>query len=113
MKRIIKGDKVIVTTGRSKGHIGVVNKVLDHYVVVDGANLIHKAVKPNPNIQDKGGIKTFESPVHSSNVALYDPNSKKRSKVSFRIEEKDGKKIKVRYYKQSNMVVESRGEVND
>jgi large subunit ribosomal protein L24 len=113
MKRIIKGDKVIVTTGRSKGHIGVVSKVLDQYVLIDGANLIHKAVKPNPNIQEKGGIKTLESPLHSSNVALYDPNSKKRSKVAFRFQEKDGKKIKVRYYKQSNNIVETRGEVND
>lgn len=107
MKRIIKGDKVKVRAGKSKGHIGRVLSVDGDFVVVEGANLVHKTVKPNPNIQEKGGIKTIEAPIHCSNVALYDSESQGHSKVGYRVEVVDGVSKKVRYYKKSNKIVES------
>ena len=54
MKRIKTGDTVIVITGKSKGHVGKVTRVLGEDVIVEGANLIKKHVKPNPRFGTKG-----------------------------------------------------------
>lgn len=106
MNRIKSGDTVIVIAGKSKGHVGKVVRVLDKGVVIEGANLIKKHVKPNPQLEQKGGIITKEAPVHVSNVALYNPVSKKADKVGFKFLEKDGNKQKVRYFKSNNEVVD-------
>ena len=106
MKRIRKGDTVIVTVGKSKGHIGTVLKAFADNVLVEGANMIKKHVKPNPQLDEKGGIKSFEAPIHVSNVALYNPVTKKADKVGFKMVEKDGKAHKVRYFKSNNEVVD-------
>lgn len=106
MKRIKKNDTVIVSTGKSKGHIGKVLRVIDNKVIVEGANMVHKAVKPNPQVNEKGGIRTMEAPIDTSNVALYDETTKKAGKVGFRLVEKDGKAIKVRYFKASNQDID-------
>lgn len=105
MKRIQSGDLVIVTTGKSKGHIGTVVKVHGHKVTVEGANLIKKHVKPNPQLNEKGGILTREAPIDVSNVALYNPTTKKADKVGFKYLEKGDSKQKVRYFKSNNEVV--------
>jgi len=46
-------------------------------VVVAGLNLIKKAVKPNPQTGQEGGIITKEAPIHASNVMLIDPSTQK------------------------------------
>ncbi|PJD90514.1 MAG: 50S ribosomal protein L24 [Legionella sp.] len=107
MNRIRAKDKVIVTTGRSKGHIGVVQKVSDNKVWVEGANLIKKHVKPNPQLEQKGGIVTQESALHISNVALYNAATEKADKIGFRFADKNGKKVKVRYFKSNNELVDA------
>lgn len=104
MKRIRKGDKVIVTTGKSKGHIDEVISVSDDKVIVKGANLLKKHVKATP--QREGGIISMEGSLDISNVAHYNPSSKKADKVGFRFEEKDGKSIKVRFYKSNNELID-------
>lgn len=106
MKRIKKGDEVIVITGKSKGHIGKVLKVIDNKVLVDGANLVKKHVKPNPHIQQEGGIVSREAAVHVSNVAMYNPATKKADKVGFRFVEQNGLTTKVRYFKSNNEVID-------
>ncbi|WP_419421130.1 50S ribosomal protein L24 [Legionella sp. D16C41] len=106
MKRIRSGDTVIVITGKSKGHIGKVNRVFGDSVIVEGANLVKKHVKPNPQANDKGGIRSIEAPLHISNVALYNPTAKKADKVGFRFIEKDGKTYKIRYFKSNDEVVD-------
>lgn len=107
MKRIQSKDKVIVTTGKSKGHIGVVRSVKGDKVFVEGANLIKKHVKPNPQLEKKGGIIEKEAPIHVSNVALYNPATSKADRVGFRFVEKNGKNVKVRYFKSNNEMVEA------
>lgn len=107
MKRIRKSDTVIVTTGKSKGHIGKVLNIVDDKLCVDGANLIKKHVKPNPNINQEGGIITKESFMHISNVALYNPVAQKADKVGFRYIDKNGSKIKVRYFKSNEALVDT------
>lgn len=106
MKRIRKGDTVIVIAGKSKGHIGVVARVVDQKVVVEGANMMKKHVKPNPQLEQKGGIVAKEAPLDVSNVALYNPVTKKADKVGFKFLEKDGNPHKVRYFKSNNEVVD-------
>lgn len=107
MKRIRKGDEVIITAGKSKGHIGKILKVIKDKVVVSGGNLIKKHVKPNPQKQDsKGGIETREAPIHQSNVSHYDPITKKAGKVGFKDLEIDGVVKKVRYFKSNNEIID-------
>ena len=106
MKRIKSGDTVVVITGKSKGHVGKVARVIGEKIVVEGANLIKKHVKPNPQLEQTGGIVTKEAPLNVSNVALYNPMTKKADKVGFRYLEKDGNMHKVRYFKSNNEVVD-------
>ncbi|CDZ78082.1 50S ribosomal protein L24 [Legionella massiliensis] len=106
MKRIKSGDTVIVIAGKSKGHVGTVMRVFGNNVIVEGANLIKKHVKPNPQLDQQGGIITREAALDASNVAIYNPVSKKADKVGFKYLEKDGKKQKVRYFKSNNEVID-------
>ena len=91
MQRIKQGDDVIVLVGKDKGRRGKVESVLDDRVIVDGINLVKKHAKGNPQMGDPGGIQEKEMPVHISNIALFNPATKKGERVGFRINE-DGKK---------------------
>ena len=95
MKRIRKGDEVIVIAGKAenKGQRGTVLKVANDYVVVDGINHVFKHVKPNRQLQTEGSIVKKEAPIHISNVMLFNPSTGKGDRVGFKIE--DGKKIRV------------------
>ncbi|BCA94018.1 50S ribosomal protein L24 [Legionella antarctica] len=107
MKRIRTGDEVIVIAGKSKGHVGKVLRVLVDSVVVEGGNLIKKHVKPNPQKpENKGGIITREAPLHVSNVAHYNPITKKADKVGFKYLEDDGVSKKVRYFKSNDEIID-------
>lgn len=107
MKRIRTGDEVIITAGKSKGHVGKVLRVNDDSVVVEGGNLIKKHVKANPQQpENKGGIITREAPLHVSNVAHYNPITKKADKVGFKYLENDGVSKKVRYFKSNNEIID-------
>jgi len=105
MNRIQSGDFVVVTTGKSKGHQGKVLKVLTQKVLVEGANMQKKAVKPNPQLNEQGGIISREAPIHISNVALLNPITKKADKVGFKYLD-DSDKTKVRYFKSNNELVD-------
>ncbi len=108
MNRIKSGDIVIVTTGKSKGHVGKVLKMLlgKKRVVVEGANLIKKHLKANPQKQQDGGIVTREAALDLSNVALYNPVTKKADKVGFKFIEVSGEPRKVRYFKSNNELLD-------
>ena len=95
MKKIRKGDEIIVTTGKDKGRRGTVLQVFrDDRVLVEGINLAKKHVKPNPNIGEAGGIKDTAMPLDISNVLVFNPKTKKGERVGFRVE-KDGSKVRV------------------
>lgn len=85
--KIKKGDTVIVIAGKDKGTKGEVLKVLpeENRVVVRGVNVVKRHQKPTQ--MDPGGLKTFESPVHVSNVALADPRDGKAVRVGFKIDQ--------------------------
>lgn len=106
MKRIRKNDTVIVTTGKSKGHVGKVLSVLGEKVVVEGSNMMKKHIKPNPNIQQQGGIVMKEGSIDLSNVAMYNPQTKKADKIGYKVIEKEGSAHKVRYFKSNQELVD-------
>jgi large subunit ribosomal protein L24 len=95
MKRIRKGDEVIVTAGRSKGQRGHVLRVIDaERLLVENVNMVKKHQKPNPAMNLSGGILEKESPIHVSNVALYNPATGKADRVSFKMLG-DGRKVRI------------------
>lgn len=104
MRKIRKDDEVVVLAGRDKGKHGTVLKILgSDRALVDNVNLVKRHTKPNPNRGQTGGIVEKEAPIHMSNLALYNPTSKKADRVGFKILE-DGRKV--RYFKSDGEVVD-------
>jgi large subunit ribosomal protein L24 len=105
MSKILKGDQVIVNTGKDKGKRGIVSRVLDNgLVVVEGINLAKKHEKPNPVKGIAGGIVAKEMPIQASNIALFNAATEKADRVGYKVL-KDGRKIRV--YKSNGEAVEA------
>ncbi len=105
MKRIRKGDRVIVTTGRHKGQQGTVIRVTDDdRVFVEKVNMVKRHTRPNPQRQVTGGIIEREAPVHVSNVLVFNPATKKGDRVGFKTLT-DGRKVRV--FKSNGEVVDA------
>jgi large subunit ribosomal protein L24 len=104
MKKIRKGDEVVVIAGRDKGRRGTVVKVLDGKVVVENVNMVKRHTRPNPARNIPGGIVEKEAPIDVSNVMLWNPVTKKGDRVGFRTLA-DGRKV--RYFKSNNEVVDA------
>lgn len=103
MQKLRQGDEIIVTVGKDKGKLGKITKILDDSkVLVEGINVVKKHQKGNPNLGTSGGIVDKNMPINISNVALFNPKTKKADRVGFKILE-DGKKV--RYFKSTNDVV--------
>jgi large subunit ribosomal protein L24 len=95
MDKIRKGDEVVVITGKDKGKRGtVVRRVDAEHLVVEGVNRAKKHVKPNPMKGVAGGIVDKDMPIHISNVALFNPATKKADRVGIKSLE-DGRKVRV------------------
>jgi large subunit ribosomal protein L24 len=103
MRKIKKGDNVVVITGRDKGKRGDVSRVVDaEHVVVAGINQVKKHQRPNPMKGEQGGIVNKDMPIHVSNVALWNPVTKKADRIGFRTLE-DGRKV--RFFKSNGELV--------
>jgi len=95
MEKIRKGDEIVVNTGKDKGKRGtVLRRVDDEHVLVEGVNRAKKHVKPNPVKGVAGGIVDKDMPIHISNVALFNPATKKADRVGIKVLE-DGRKVRV------------------
>jgi len=95
MERIRKGDDVIVIAGRDKGKRGTVLRIVDaRHVVVEGVNRVKKHQRPNPMKNQTGGIVDKDMPIDVSNVALFNPQTKKADRVGFKLME-GGRKVRV------------------
>ena len=104
MRKIRKGDDVILITGRDKGKRGTVLKFVDaEHVLVEGANRVKKHQRPIPMKGITGGIIDKEMPLHISNVALFNPGTKKGDRVGIRVLE-DGRRV--RYFKSNGEVID-------
>ena len=103
--KIKKGDTVVVLAGRDRGREGEVIAAYpdQQRVLVHGVNIIRKNTKVNYQGRrgaKEGGIVTQEAPIHVSNVALIDPDSKKAARAGYRITESDGIRTKTRISRQ-------------
>ncbi len=104
MRKIRKGDQVVVLAGKDKGKQGAVLRVLaDDRVLVENVNMVKRHTRPNPNKGVTGGILDKEAPLHISNVALYNAASGKGERLGVKRLE-DGRKV--RYFKGSGEVVD-------
>ncbi len=104
MKKLKKGDSVIVISGKDKGKKGEILKVIEpDKLVISNINLAKKHVKPNPNKQETGGILEREMPMHISNVMVVNPITKKSDRIGFKKLE-DGKKVRI--YKSNQEVID-------
>ena len=103
-RKVKKGDRVTVLSGRSKGKTGEVLRVLnkDDRLIIQGVNMVkrhRRASQAGP-----GGIEEIEAPIHVSSVALVDPKTDKPTRVGYRFME-DGRKV--RFAKRSGEILDS------
>jgi len=105
MEKIRKGDDVIVTAGKDKGKRGTVLRVVDErHLVVEGVNRVKKHQRPNPMKGQTGGIVEKDMPIDISNVALFNPQTKKGDRVGFKLMD-DGRKVRV--YKSNGEMIDA------
>lgn len=102
MRKICKNDEVFILAGKDKGKRGIVMQYVNtNYLIVNGINVVKKAIKPNPKIGVTGGIINKSMPIHISNVALFNVLANKLDYVVFK--NIDGKKV--RTYKSNGEVI--------
>lgn len=100
--KIRKGDTVFIRTGEDRGKKG---KVLfidtsEKTVLVEGINMRKRSQRPTKN-NPKGGIMTIESPVHVSNVALFNSSINGPTRVGFKFLKDGDQERKVRICKKT------------
>ncbi len=104
MRKIKKGDQVVVLSGKDRGKQGTVLRVIDNgKVVVENINMVKKHAKGNPMQGDPGGIMDKEMPLDISNVGIYNPATGKADRVGVKTLE-DGKKVRI--FKSNGEVVD-------
>jgi large subunit ribosomal protein L24 len=102
MKKIRKGDQVVVLSGRDKGRTGQVAQVLsDGKLLVEGVNIVKKHARGNPQKNQPGGIQDKAMPLHASKVAIWNSGAKKADRVGIKTLT-DGKRV--RFLKSNNEV---------
>ncbi len=105
MRKIRKGDSVIVTAGRDKGRTGTVVGVLTNgRVLVENVNMVKKHQRPNPAKGVQGAIVQREASLHASNVALLNPATRKADRIGVR-SLTDGRKV--RFFKSNGELVDA------
>ena len=89
------GDRVMIIAGKDKGKSGNVKKAIpsEAKVVVEGANMVTKAQKPNPMAGVQGGLVKVEAALDASNVMVVCPSCEKPTRIKHDVV--DGKKIRV------------------
>ena len=102
MMKIKQNDEVIVIAGKDKGSVGTVTKVLGAKVIVEGYNLVKKHIRPNPQEGIQGGIEEKEMPMSISNVAIYNPTTKKADRIGVRVNDKG---VKERFFKSNGEIL--------
>jgi len=93
--KIIKGDRVVVLSGKDRGVEGVVERAIPEAgkVIVDGVNIAKKHQAPTRQDQ-QGGIIDKPMPLDVSNVAVVSPSDGKATRVGYKILD-DGSKVRV------------------
>jgi large subunit ribosomal protein L24 len=104
MKKIRKGDQVVVLSGRDKGRRGAVIQVLaTGHVLVESVNMAKKHTRGNPQAGKPGGIIEKEMPLAISKVAIFNPGAKKGDRIGIKTL-KDGKRV--RFFKSNGEMLD-------
>lgn len=92
--KIKANDKVIVISGKDKGKISKVIRVIAKHgkIVVEKVNMRTKHIKKTSS--GPGQKITFEAPMDVSNVMVMDPKENKPTRVGYRVME-NGKKERI------------------
>lgn len=96
--KIKTGDKVRILSGKDRGKEGKVIQILkskknsQFYAVVEGINILKKHVRPRKQ-GEKGQIIELPAPLHISNVMLIDPKSGNVTRVGYKMEGKEKKRV--------------------
>ncbi len=103
MRKLRKGDRVIVLTGRDKGKRGEILKMMpkDDKAIVQGVNQVRRHQRQSQ--AQEGGIIVKEAAIQLSNLAIEDPKDGAPTRVGFRILD-DGRKV--RFAKRSGEVID-------
>src|SRR4030095_5067749 len=105
MRKIRKGDEVVVIAGRDKGRRGTVIRLLaDDRVLVENVNMVKRHTRPNPQRGVQGGIVEKEASLHLSNVMLWNPVAKKGDRIGIRTLA-DGRRVRI--FKSNDEVVDA------
>jgi large subunit ribosomal protein L24 len=108
MRKIKKGDEIIVITGKDKGRRGTVSVVQDDgKLIVAGVNLAKKHQKGNPQAGVSGGIVEKEMAIEASNVMLFNAKTGKGDRVGFKFLGEGEARRKVRYFKSNQEVLDA------
>jgi large subunit ribosomal protein L24 len=95
MRKIKRGDDVIVIAGKDKGKRGAVLRIVEgDRQVVEGVNMVKKHQRPNPMKGVSGGIVEKENALHISNVAIFNPATQKADRVRVKAMS-DGRRVRV------------------
>ena len=106
MRKIKKGDDVIVIAGRDRGKRGTVLDISKDgkRARVNDVNVVKRHTRANPNANQTGGIIAKEAPIQISNLMLFNPVTGRGDRIGIRYLE-DG--TKVRYFKSNGEVLTS------
>ncbi|QNS01688.1 MAG: 50S ribosomal protein L24 [Buchnera aphidicola (Pentalonia nigronervosa)] len=95
-------DNIIILTGKNKGKTGSIKSFLSFdKVIINHVNLVKKHQKPIPSQNKSGSIIEKEAPIHVSNIAIFNSETKKSDRVGFRYEK--GKKV--RFFKSNGKLI--------
>jgi large subunit ribosomal protein L24 len=104
MRRIRKGDQVIVLSGRDKGRRGAVIQVLaDGRVLVESVNMVKKHTRGNPQAGKPGGIIEKEMPLAAAKVAVWNPAAKRADRIGIKTLA-DGRRV--RFFKSNGEMLD-------
>ena len=83
----------------------IVGKYFNYFasftIIFSSNNMVKKHQKPNPQLQQPGGIVEKEAGIQVSNVAIWNPKTEKADRVGFKVEGE----TKVRVFKSTGEVI--------
>ncbi len=108
IKKIKKGDRVVILIGKDKGKKGKVTQVFNKkdQVLVGGINIVKKHIKAKGKDQP-GGIIDLEKPLGVSRVAIFCNKCQKPTRVGWLID-KTG--VKYRICRRCKGLLEKKGK---
>ncbi len=92
MRKIKKGDEVLVIAGDDRGKRGKVQRSFprEDRIIVEGVNMVKRHMRPRGRARQAGIIER-EAPIHVSNVKLICKKCNQPTRVGFRFLEVGGK----------------------